>query len=116
MIELPPPVPQPCNDCPWRRNATPGWLGPFTAEEWCQTAHGEAPVACHKTIRVTNDLGYGDWENPSMRQCMGMAIFRNNICKSPHNPTDAANLIEEGDKTQVFSWDDEFIAYHEGEE
>jgi hypothetical protein len=41
--DYPPAVPEPCNDCPWRRNATPGWLGPHTAEEWIKQAHSDTP-------------------------------------------------------------------------
>lgn len=103
--EYPEAVKEPCNDCPWRRESLPGWLGPQTADEWCEAAHGEVAIACHQTIPEGG--GWGD----KTRQCKGAAIFRANICKSPHNPT-----IETGpaDRERVFSWDDEFKAHHEG--
>ena len=104
---LPPATDQICNDCPWRRNATPGWLGPQTAEEWLDIAHSEAPVACHQTIR-----GGGDWEDGRTRQCLGLAVFRANIGKRSRFPKVAT---AEPDKERVFSWDDEFLAYHYGD-
>lgn len=103
--EYPPAVPAPCNDCPWRRNATPGWLGPYDAARWIQAAHGEGAIACHQTI--PDGGGWGD----QTRQCRGAAIFRANVCKSPVNPT-----IETGppDRERVFASNDEFTSYHEG--
>lgn len=99
----PPAVKDPCKECPWRREAAPGWLGPLTAEEWCKTAHAENAIACHKTIPKG-----GGW-GPQTRQCRGAAIFRANVFKHPHNAT-----IEVGprDEELVFSWDDEFIDHH----
>jgi hypothetical protein len=103
--EYPPPVKQPCNDCPWRRNAKPGWLGPYDADRWLEIAHGEAPIACHKTIPPG-----GGWAQ-NTQQCRGAAIFRANVCKNPRNPS-----IETGPRTRsrVFSTNAEFKDYHEG--
>lgn len=103
--EYPPCVKEPCNDCPWRRDATRGWLGPYDADEWLRCAHGESAIACHQTIPEGG--GWGE----NTRQCRGAAIFRANVCKSPWNPT-----VETGprDTKRVFAWDDEFKAHHEG--
>lgn len=103
--EYPPATPQPCNDCPWRREAIPGWLGPYTAEKWCRAAHGESAIACHETI--PDGGGWGD----KTRQCRGMAIFRANVMKKPHNPT---VVTGPRDAQRVFASDEEFIHYHEG--
>jgi hypothetical protein len=102
--EYPPACKVPCNDCPWRRNATPGWLGPYEADEWIRAAHGEGAVACHQTIPA------GDGWGPKTVQCRGMAIFRANVFKQPRNPT-----IETGppDTDRVFATDEEFRAHHE---
>lgn len=109
----PPPTPQPCNDCPWRRNATPGWLGPYDAFRWLAVIHGESVIACHKTIRDADDEGVGDWDDPAMRQCRGAAIFRSHVCKQPKHPD-----VETGpdDPDHVFTNGTEFVEHHERRE
>lgn len=103
--ELPSCVKEPCSECPWRRDAAPGYLGPHSANKWLDIAHGESAIACHKTIKVS-----GSWEGA--RQCRGAAIFRENLCKHPRNPT-----IETGprDMEAVFATNEEFVEHHEGE-
>jgi hypothetical protein len=103
--ELPPAVPKPCNDCPWRRNAAPGWLGPLTPEEWLQLAHSDQPIACHQTIQVE------DWKDDATRQCKGAAIYRANVFKSPRNPNDAEHTTDP-DPVSVFERDAEFVEHH----
>jgi hypothetical protein len=95
-----------CAECPWSRDAVPGHLGPNDAETWCEVAHSDSPVACHMT------LTHEGWLSPNVKQCAGVAIFRGNIGKSPRDPR-----IERWERNvdTVFAWDDEFIAYHEGE-
>lgn len=110
MSDLPGALPKPCDECPWRRNALSGHLGPETSEKWCDIAHGEGPVACHKTIKRVNDEGYGEWDDPAIKQCAGLAIFRANICKSPRNPE---IVVYPADHETVFSWDNEFIEHHD---
>lgn len=108
----PPNTGKPCSDCPWRRNAKKGWLGPYTAMEWVQIVHGDSPIACHQTITETNEDGVGDWDHPAMRQCRGAAIFREHVCKSPKNPS-----IETGpdDPEHVFVSNAEFLSHHTGQ-
>jgi hypothetical protein len=104
-MKLPPPVPKPCNDCPWRRVAMRGWLGPHSAAEWLRIAHGEQPIACHQTIRRE------DWEAEGLRQCAGAAIFRKNVAKLPRWDQDAARQFKPDTET-VFASDAEFEEYH----
>lgn len=111
-IEYPPAVPQVCNDCPWRRVAKAGWLGPHSAEEWLVMVHGETPIACHQTI-VANEEGQGDWGHEGIRQCRGAAIFRENTAKTPRNPTVARGPA---DDEAVFTTNAEFLAHHTGQE
>lgn len=104
----------PCNECPWRRDAIPGYLGPYTPLDWVKIAHGEQPIACHKTIRVHNPLeSTGSWDDPKIRQCRGAAIFRENVGKSPKNPT-----IITGPHDPVAVFDDtlDFCRYHGDDE
>lgn len=109
--QFPDTTPNPCAQCPWRRDALPGHLGPMTAEEWCEVAHSEAPIACHMTIKRTDASGHGEWDDPAMRQCKGAAIFRGNISKEPRHPQICR---ADADYVTVFGWDNEFIDYHEG--
>ncbi len=109
---LPQPKASPCFDCPWRRDAQPGWLGPATADEWVKTAQSDSPILCHLTI-VNSDDGYADWDDPDLRQCAGAAIFRNNVCKLPRHPCDAAHDFT-ADRDTVFGWYDEFTTHHNG--
>lgn len=106
---LPPATPNPCNDCPWVRTSIPGWLGPHTPQEWTDQAHGEVPIACHQTI-VADEDGVGDWNHPKMRQCRGAAIYRANVCKSPHREDIAVGPVN---KEAVFARRTEFEAHHE---
>lgn len=111
MAPIPPPTDQPCNDCPWRRVALAGWLGPYDAAKWLEIAHSDSAVACHKTIRTVNEQGVGDWNHPAMRQCRGLAMFRANMCKLPRF---AAVPVGPVDHDRVFSNGPEFLAHHEG--
>lgn len=112
---LPEVAAKPCVECPWRRDSTAGHLGPHSAEEWVEIAHGESAIACHITIKSNqvDDDGNASWAQPGMRQCAGAAIFRANIMKTPRHPKVA---VGKADRETVFGWNDEFIKHHEGEE
>lgn len=84
----------PCSDCPWRRDALPGWLGGFTAQSWVATAHGDMVVKCHTTIGP---------------QCVGAAIYRANVCKVSR---DDRALRLPADRDRVFSTPTEFLDHH----
>lgn len=113
IIEIPKPTPSPCSECPWRRRSVPGFLGPHKPEEWCEIAHSDAPIACHKTVVVTDPIERtGSWTHPKLRQCRGAAIFRANVCKTPRNPNRA---VGPEDKESVFASNDEFINHHRKE-
>jgi hypothetical protein len=85
---------KPCSDCPWRRDATAGWLGTLSADEWIQAAHGEAKIDCHVNL---------PW------QCVGATTYRANVCKSPRDRTILAALP---DRVACFASRDEFVAHH----
>jgi hypothetical protein len=94
-------VAAPCNECPWRKDSTPGHLGPYSAKEWVRMAHADTPIACHKTIKLS-----GSWEGTS--QCAGAAAFRANVAKSPRNP----NITTGPRRDDVFQTNQEFVAHH----
>jgi hypothetical protein len=87
---------RPCGDCPWRRDALPGWLGSLSPEAWVAAARGEAIAECHTRTGA---------------QCAGFAIFRTNICKVPRDP-EALRLP--ADRETVFATAPEFLNYHHG--
>lgn len=87
---------RPCSDCPWSRDALPGWLGGASPEEWVACAHGDDPVPCHALTGA---------------QCAGIAIYRANVAKLPRNPE---TLRLPPDREAVFSSPVQFGLHHEG--
>ncbi len=99
----PAPCARPCNECPWRRDSVPGHVGPHDPEHWTESAHSDAAIACHKTLPPG-----GGW-GTATKQCRGAAIFRENVCKSPRNPS---IVTGPADRDKVFVSNAEFIAHH----
>jgi len=100
-MSLPPATAQPCNECPWRKEAAPGWLGPHSARVWAQVLTSEEVIACHKTI--TEDESYS-------HQCRGAAIMRANILKLPRNREIA---VGPRDRKRVFTSIGKFLKHHD---
>lgn len=113
---------KPCNDCPFRRVATRGWLGNGDPDYFVSAAladefggdHCEGNYAepCHQTV----DYGEG-WEDrlAEAEVCVGAAIFYRNVdqFKMPRDP-DRSDLIRsvKPDHEAVFSTADEFVEHH----
>ena len=104
---LPDTTKKPCNECPWRRNATPGYLGPETSEQWATWAHSGGPINCHKTVKIDDD-----WTQPGLRQCAGVATFRANAGKDPQPGV----AIGPPDTERVFATSAEFLDHHDSSE
>lgn len=102
---------KPCNDCPFRRNALPGWLGAATPQSFIIEISMERPLPCHQTI----DYEKRDWLQKWAAQrigniCAGSLIMSANMGKLPRD----RNFPRlPADKQLVFSRPDEFITYHE---
>lgn len=106
-----PPAKNPCIECPWRRNALPGYLGPHTAEEWVEMAHADGQIACHMTIDPGHDDDdYNDIGD--MTTCAGATIFRRNVCKSPRLLRGMDEYELPSDRERVFARNDEFVQHH----
>lgn len=105
MRTLPEATTRPCRECPWRREAAPGWLGPYDASEWIELAHSDAPIACHRTVEVDDE-----WDG-HVRQCAGAATYRRNICKRPRDPEVA--VADQPDTESIFGLPHEFMEHHE---
>lgn len=99
-----PATPNPCDDCPWRRESLKGWLGPMSKDEWVALAHSDEKIACHQTIEVDEE-----WTE-KVKQCRGVATYRANIAKSPRDPSVAVGPV---DRDKVFSNPMEFKAHHD---
>lgn len=100
--ELPPAVAKSCNDCPWRKDSIPGWLGPYDARRWLEIVHSDEPIACHMTIKES-----GSWTGAF--QCKGAAIYRANVAKVPRED-DVATAT--ADRLTVFANPQEFREHH----
>lgn len=117
MSTLPPATATPCSECPWRTESLRGYLGPLSAEEWTEVARSEEPIACHRTLPG----GKNPWTHPATRQCRGAAAYRQNTCKMPRNPDDAANTTRHDPRTPdiretVFRNARAFEAHHNARE
>lgn len=88
-------ITKPCTDCPWAREALPGWTGSLSPLDWLNAAHGEARIECHV------------YNGP---QCAGVAIYRANVCKTPRDP---ATLQLPADREKVFATPAEFLQHHD---
>ena len=97
---------EPCNECPWRRDHMPGWLGGYQAEDFVnQVQRDGPPLPCHKTIP-------GDGTN-ARAMCAGALIFMKNSCKGANHPDygDALSTVEK-DTEKVFQWPQQFLDHH----
>lgn len=104
---------QPCNQCPFRKNSLPGYLGEGTYNpELFLSTMEHSPIPCHITM---------DWENPDFElteemiydsPCVGSLQFMKNSCKIPRS-IGYRKLAEPFQKNdEVFNWKKEFIEHH----
>lgn len=111
--------PKPCNDCPWRRNSIPGWLGDAGPERFLLAIYAESPLPCHQTVDYSDPAWLKKWtaqtrgkpmaQAASGRLCTGALTFYANLHKRPRNPD---LQIEVARSTSVFATPDEFLAHH----
>jgi len=75
----------PCNDCPFRKNSLPGWLGAWESPEqlfgFIITVEREFP--CHLTM---TDKDEKDKPESEMSYCRGAVMFMKKLGKLPRNP------------------------------
>jgi len=103
----------PCDDCPFRRDSLPGWVGDSTPEDFIQTTMADVPMPCHKTLDYNDSDWKRDWDTGAAGLlCAGALTFFANTCKlsrdrnRPRLPKDPVN---------IFSNSVEFMEYHTGE-
>ena len=104
------PVAKPCDDCPFRRNAMPGWLGAGSPESFIDTIRSEGYLPCHQTLNYEDASWKARWLAQSDgRGCAGALIMSANMCKLPR---DQAMPRMPADRNPVFATAAEFIAFH----
>lgn len=64
----------PCDECPFRKDSLPGWLGGNTALQTFRHVTNEGDFACHKTRHKKSIL---------MSRCFGSLLFLRKIGKLP---------------------------------
>lgn len=75
----------PCAECPFRKDAMAGWLGPDTPEEVLTKVHSEGGYPCHMDMegKPTNKDGVDCTE---VEQCAGAVLSANASCKTYRDP------------------------------
>ena len=101
-----------CSECPFRKDALPGYLGDASYKPTVFLASIEhTPIPCHMTVL--------DWDDKKRvkRQCwthtcIGSLQFMRNIAKMPIDPK-YRKLRDEADRnTGIFSTRQDFIEHH----
>jgi len=96
---------KPCDDCPFRKNAAPGWLGPWEPLDLYQSVMSEQPFACHQTI----DSDGHPIEETEL--CVGSMMFASKCGKSFRTPElEAQRLRHQPEADQCMGID--FLKFH----
>ena len=103
---------KPCNDCPFRKTALPGWLGDDTPEGFMATTMADHPMPCHQTVNYDRPgwkTEIADGRQPKARLCAGALIFFSNIAKLSRDPS---RPRLPADRETVFTSPQSFIDHH----
>jgi hypothetical protein len=102
-----------CKECPFRREAPPGWLGSNTPENFVANALTDASLACHTSM--DQNLKGRAWKKAEAEapRCFGALTLMRNEVKIPRDPA-AAKVVAKipRDPVKFFSNRAEFIAHH----
>ena len=108
---------KPCDECPFRKNSLPGWLGPWEALGLHRyVMDSEKPFSCHMTIRDKVDLVSGEETTTSVENtelCVGSILYMNKGGKLARDPF----LAEQQDRFEKDSTEDilsvkQFLEHH----
>lgn len=112
-------IKSPCVECPFRRDAAPGYLGGYTPEMYLDAVFSPASLACH------NSHGFHTGDIEKQRLCTGLAAFRANTgwiasvtLETPLGPFTVPSAAHAStqyighDEEHYFATPEEFIAHH----
>lgn len=98
-----------CKECPFRKGAPRGWLGPWTPETILAQANSEAGLACHMDAKAKRRLT-DDELVEKVHVCVGSMQYANRTCKIYRNPELEEMRRAVGTAKDCMSF--EFKAYH----
>jgi hypothetical protein len=102
---------QPCNECPYRKDSAPGYLGSesYNPNAFLTQLELELLHPCHMTV---------DWEADDESQvleapiCAGALQFAKNICKMLQPYPESLRKELKVDDSIVFGTRHEFVSHH----
>lgn len=97
----------PCQECPFRKNSLPGWLGADDPQNFMNTVMADVEMPCHLTIDYDSEFWEEDLQEAE--QCAGAAIFFSNISKLSRD----RNRLILSKNANVFASVKEFFVHHE---
>ncbi len=80
-----------CNECPFRADALPGWLGPLTIDEIETMVREDHDLVCHMDINRLMKKGLNEDQIAITGQhCVGLLRYMNSVCKLSRDPEKSA--------------------------
>lgn len=71
-----------CAECPFREQAAPGWLGPWTIEEFEEFINSDNDLLCHVDYGQRKEAGQPQAKIEAEGQhCIGILRYRSSMCK-----------------------------------
>lgn len=76
-----------CAECPFRKKAPPGWLGPWTVDEIEEFLRFDGDFICHVEVKKLQSKGMTPPEiEINGQHCVGMLRYMNGSCKRSRGP------------------------------
>ena len=101
-----------CDQCPWRKNSAPGWLGAANPEDFIQAIRQEGKLPCHAMVDYENEDWKEHLDDDEILHCAGAILATKKMCKMPHN-LEHAQLVSEAQPDENHMNHFEFIEHHD---
>ena len=76
-----------CAECPFRKKSAPGWLGPWSVDEFEQIINSDSQFVCHDVINKMSDDNVPTSIIEDVGQhCVGLLRYRNSLCRLSRDP------------------------------